>query len=131
LRRRQREREVRRGFTEPLVQVRVELVNEDAARPTMLDGFADVKTRASGRPSLGRAGRNYVSREFVHQAGAQFRGPARHFLAEYLPKIVDKLTPAGKVDPTADHKQGLADLLPSLLQSLKGGQASSGQSPQA
>jgi uncharacterized protein YidB (DUF937 family) len=56
---------------------------------------------------------------------------ASHFLAEYLPKIVDKLTPAGKVDPNADHQQGLADLLPSLLQSLQGGQASSGQSPPA
>ncbi len=40
------------------------------------------------------------------------------FLAEYLPKIVDKLTPAGKVDPTENHQQGLAALLPSLLQSL-------------
>jgi len=48
---------------------------------------------------------------------------ASNFLAEYLPKIVDKLTPAGKIDPTADHQQGLAALLPSLLQSL-GGQAS-------
>jgi uncharacterized protein YidB (DUF937 family) len=28
---------------------------------------------------------------------------ASHFLAEYLPKVVDKLTPEGKVDPTADH----------------------------
>jgi uncharacterized protein YidB (DUF937 family) len=45
------------------------------------------------------------------------------FLAEYLPKIVDKLTPAGKIDPAADHQQGLAALLPSLLQSL-GGQSS-------
>jgi uncharacterized protein YidB (DUF937 family) len=48
---------------------------------------------------------------------------ASNFLAEYLPKIVDKLTPAGKIDPTADHQQGLAALLPSLLQSL-GGQSS-------
>ena len=48
---------------------------------------------------------------------------ASNFLAEYLPKIVDKLTPAGKIDPTADHQQGLAALLPSLLHSL-GGQAS-------
>ena len=48
---------------------------------------------------------------------------ASNFLAEYLPKIVDKLTPEGKVDPAADHQQGLAALLPSLLQSL------SGQSP--
>jgi uncharacterized protein YidB (DUF937 family) len=43
-----------------------------------------------------------------------------HFLAEHLPKVVDKLTPEGKVDPTADHQQGLVDLLPSLLQSLRG-----------
>src|SRR6476660_5649853 len=55
---------------------------------------------------------------------------ASNFLAEYLPKIVDKLTPAGKIDPTADHQQGLAALLPSLLQSL-GGQSSTGQSAQA
>ena len=47
-------------------------------------------------------------------------GVASNFLAEYLPKIVDKLTPEGKVDPTADHQQGLAALLPSLLQSLTG-----------
>jgi len=52
------------------------------------------------------------------------------FLAEYLPKIVDKLTPAGKIDPGADHKQGLAAMLPSLLQSLSG-QSSGGQSGQA
>jgi uncharacterized protein YidB (DUF937 family) len=52
---------------------------------------------------------------------------ASHFLAEYLPKIVDKLPPAGKVDPTADHEQGLAALLPALLQDLRG-QAPSGQS---
>src|SRR6267142_1911797 len=55
---------------------------------------------------------------------------ASTFLAEYLPKIVDKLTPEGKVDPAADHQQGLAALLPSLLQSL-GGQSSGGQSAQA
>ncbi len=54
---------------------------------------------------------------------------ASTFLAEYLPKIVDKLTPEGKVDPAADHQQGLAALLPSLLQSL-GGRSSSGQSAQ-
>jgi uncharacterized protein YidB (DUF937 family) len=55
---------------------------------------------------------------------------ASHFLAEYLPKIVDKLTPTGKVDPNADHQQGLTALLPSLLQSLRG-EAPSGQSAQA
>ena len=51
---------------------------------------------------------------------------ASTFLAEYLPKIVDKLTPAGKVDPTADHQQQLAALLPSLLQSLAGQSSTDG-----
>jgi uncharacterized protein YidB (DUF937 family) len=55
---------------------------------------------------------------------------ASQFLAEYLPKIVDKLTPKGTVDPTADHQEGLAALLPSLLQSL-GGKSSGDQSAQA
>src|SRR5215472_638687 len=55
---------------------------------------------------------------------------ASNFLAEYLPKIVDKLTPEGKVDAAADHQQGLAALLPSLLQSL-GGQPSGDQSARA
>ena len=55
---------------------------------------------------------------------------ASTFLAEYLPKIVDKLTPTGKIDPAADHQQGLAALLPSLLQSL-GGQSPSDQSARA
>jgi uncharacterized protein YidB (DUF937 family) len=52
---------------------------------------------------------------------------ASQFLAEYLPNIVDKLTPKGKVDPTADHQQALTALLPSLLQSL--GSQSSGDQP--
>jgi uncharacterized protein YidB (DUF937 family) len=55
---------------------------------------------------------------------------ASNFLAEYLPKIVDKLTPDGKIDPAADHQQGLAALLPSLLQSL-GGKPGDDQSAQA
>ena len=45
---------------------------------------------------------------------------ASNLLAEFLPKVVDKLTPTGKVDPAADHQQGLAALIPSLLQSLSG-----------
>jgi uncharacterized protein YidB (DUF937 family) len=55
---------------------------------------------------------------------------ASTFLAEYLPKIIDKLTPAGKIDPAADHQQGLAAMLPSLLQSLAG-HSSSDQSVRA
>ncbi len=45
---------------------------------------------------------------------------ASGLLAQFLPKVVDKLTPAGQIDPNADHQQGLAAMLPSLLQSLGG-----------
>lgn len=45
---------------------------------------------------------------------------ASGFLADYLPKIVDKLTPTGAVEPGADTSQGLAALLPSLLSSFGG-----------
>ena len=45
---------------------------------------------------------------------------ASSLLAQFLPKIIDKLTPTGAVDASADHHQGLAALLPSLLQSLGG-----------
>ncbi len=45
---------------------------------------------------------------------------ASGLLAQFLPKVVDKLTPTGQVDPNADHQQGLAAMLPSLLQSLGG-----------
>lgn len=42
---------------------------------------------------------------------------ASGMLSQYLPKIIDKLTPAGQLDPSADAQQGLAALLPSLLES--------------
>jgi uncharacterized protein YidB (DUF937 family) len=46
---------------------------------------------------------------------------ASDFLADYLPKIVDKLTPTGEVGAGGDQAGGLAALLPSLLSSLAGG----------
>jgi uncharacterized protein YidB (DUF937 family) len=45
---------------------------------------------------------------------------ASDFLAQYLPKIVDKLTPAGRVDHGADVQQGLAAVIPLLVQALGG-----------
>jgi uncharacterized protein YidB (DUF937 family) len=48
---------------------------------------------------------------------------ASHFLAEFLPKVVDGLTPNGKLDASADHEQSLASMLPSLLQSFGGGKS--------
>ena len=43
---------------------------------------------------------------------------ASTLLAQYLPMIIDKLTPHGQINPAADHPQGLAALLPSLLKTL-------------
>jgi uncharacterized protein YidB (DUF937 family) len=39
-------------------------------------------------------------------------------MADQLPKVVDKLTPQGKIDPNANIQQALGGLLPSLLQSF-------------
>lgn len=47
---------------------------------------------------------------------------ASGFLADYLPKIIDKLTPKGEVDAGADASSSLAELLPSLLSGIGGGQ---------
>ena len=47
---------------------------------------------------------------------------ASTILAQYLPKVVDKLTPQGQIDPNANHQQALTDLVPSLLQSFFGGE---------
>ena len=47
-----------------------------------------------------------------------------NLMAEHLPKVVDKLTPAGQIDPNADIEQGLSNLIPALLGKLGGtGQA--------
>ena len=85
------------------------------------------------QPISGDQIRNVLGSEQVKALAAKMGvdpAQASNFLAEFLPKVVDKLTPTGKIDPAADHQQGLAALLPSLLQSLAG-QASSGQSAQA
>jgi uncharacterized protein YidB (DUF937 family) len=49
---------------------------------------------------------------------------ASQLLAKFLPNVVDKLTPNGHVDSSADHSQNLAGLLPSLLQNFGGGNLS-------
>jgi uncharacterized protein YidB (DUF937 family) len=98
------------------------------------DTFSSWVGMGENQPISGNQVQNALGSDQVKALAAKMGvdpAQASHFLAEYLPKIVDKLTPAGKVDPAADHQQGLAALLPSLLQSLQGDQAPSGQSPQA
>ncbi len=41
---------------------------------------------------------------------------ASEILAQHLPQVVDKLTPNGTIDPNAHSEEGLASLLPSVLQ---------------
>lgn len=48
---------------------------------------------------------------------------ASGLLAEYLPKVVDKLTPQGAIDPNANHQQSLTTLIPALMQSFARGGA--------
>jgi|SRR5205809_4631071 len=43
---------------------------------------------------------------------------ASQMLAQYLPKVVDKLTPQGQIDPNANHQADLTSLIPALLQSF-------------
>jgi uncharacterized protein YidB (DUF937 family) len=42
-------------------------------------------------------------------------------LAEHLPKVVDRLTPEGKIDPNTNTEDGVASLIPSLLKQFGSG----------
>src|SRR5438067_6049206 len=97
------------------------------------DAFSSWVGMGENQPISGNQIQNALGSDEVSALAAKMGvdpAQASQFLAEYLPKIVDKLTPAGKVDPNADSQQGLAALLPSLLQSL-GGKSGGDQSAQA
>ncbi len=97
------------------------------------DAFSSWVSMGENQPVSGNQIQNAIGSDQISALAARMGvdpAVASQFLAEYLPKIVDKLTPAGKVDPGADTQQGLAALLPSLLQSL-GGKPGGDQSAQA
>jgi uncharacterized protein YidB (DUF937 family) len=97
------------------------------------DAFSSWVSMGENQPVSGNQVQNAIGSDQISALAAKMgvdRNQASQFLAEYLPKIVDKLTPAGKVDPNANTQQGLAALLPSLLQSL-GGKPGGDQSAQA
>src|SRR3954465_3742515 len=54
---------------------------------------------------------------------------ASEMLAEHLPNVVDRLTPAGAIDPNAHGQEGLAALIPSLLQQFASGGSAQPQRP--
>ena len=98
------------------------------------NAFSSWVGMGENQPISGNQIQNAVGSDQVNALAAKLGvdpAQASHFLAEYLPKVVDKLTPEGKADPTADHQQGLANLIPSLLQSLGGKPSGGGGSGQA
>ena len=118
------------GGANPLIGVIGGLLQQSGGLQGLMNKFSQAgqgNTFASwvgmeqNQPISGDQIQNVLGPEQINQLAAKLGidpSQASHFLAEYLPKVVDKLTPAGKIDPNADHRQGLADLIPSLLQSL-------------
>ena len=87
------------------------------------NAFSSWVGMGENQPISGNQIQNVLGSDQVNALAAKLGvdpAQASHFLAEYLPKVVDKLTPEGKAAPTADHQQGLANLIPPLLQSLGG-----------
>ncbi len=85
--------------------------------------FASWVGTGENQPISGSDIHKVVGPEQVNALGAKLGidpSQASHFLAEYLPKFVDQLTPGGKIDSSANHQQSLASLIPSLLQSFGG-----------
>jgi uncharacterized protein YidB (DUF937 family) len=88
------------------------------------DAFASWVGTGQNQEISGREINNALGSDQVNALAAKLGidpNQASQVLAQYLPKVVDQLTPAGKIEPDADHQQGLADLIPSLLQGFGGG----------
>jgi uncharacterized protein YidB (DUF937 family) len=93
-------------------------------------GLGDVFSSGVGmgqnKPGSASQVQNILGSDHVKAIAAQLGvdpAKASSFLAEYLPKIIDKQTPSGKVDAGAEPQGGLAALLPSLLASVTGQRA--------
>lgn len=118
------------GAANPVLGALGGLMTQNGGLQGLLDKFTKGGLGDAASSWVGMGENKPVSADQVHQAlGADQisavaaklgidTSKASGLLAEFLPKIIDKLTPAGKVDESADHQQGLAELLPSLLKSL-------------
>lgn len=90
------------------------------------DTFSSWVGTGENQPVSSNQIQNILGSEQVQALAAKMGiNPAQvsQLMAEHLPKVVDKLTPEGKIDPAANHQEGLANLIPSLLQSFGGGGA--------
>ncbi len=120
------------GEENPLLSALGGLMSGNGGVQGLLDKFTKGGLGDAAASWVGMGENKAVSADQVHHAlGADQisevaaklgvdTSKASSLLAEFLPKIIDKLTPSGQVDASADHHQGLAALLPSLLQSFGG-----------
>lgn len=120
------------GAANPVLGALGGLMTQNGGLQGLLDKFTKGGLGDAANSWVGMGEHKPVSADQVHQAlGADQisavaakldidTSKASALLAEFLPKIIDKLTPSGQVDASADHHQGLAALLPALMDSLRG-----------
>lgn len=83
------------------------------------DIFAGWVSNGPNPPVTGQQLQRVFGQDTVNQLASKLGvdgGQASNLLAQFLPDIIDKLTPGGKIDPNQNVEQGLAGLLPGLLQ---------------
>lgn len=83
------------------------------------DVFAGWVSTGPNPPISGQQLQGVLGQDTVNQLAGKLGmdgGQASNLLAQFLPDVVDKLTPGGKIDANQNVEQGLAGLLPSLLQ---------------
>ncbi|HKP02983.1 MAG TPA: YidB family protein [Chthoniobacterales bacterium] len=124
------------GGANPLLGVLAGLLAQSGGLPGLLNKFTqaghDDKVKSwistgDNEPIAPDQVRNVVGQDQINAIAAKLGvdpAQASQLLAKFLPNMVDKLTPNGQVDPSADHSTNLAGLLPSLLQGFGGGNLS-------
>ena len=124
------------GGANPLLGVLAGLLAQSGGLPGLLSKFTqaghDDKVKSwistgENEPIAPDQVRNVIGQDQLSAIASKLGvdpAQASQLLAKFLPNMVDKLTPNGQVDSSADHSQNLAGLLPSLLQSFGGGNLS-------
>lgn len=84
------------------------------------DVFAGWVSNGPNPPISGQQLQGVLGQDTVNQLASKLGmdgSQASNLLAQFLPDVVDKLTPGGKIDANQNVEQGLAGLMPGLLQS--------------
>ncbi len=117
------------GDANPIVGLLTGLLNQNGGLQGLLGQFASKGLGDAAQSWVGMGENQPVSGEQIQSVlgNEQIAAIAAKLgidpsmasgaIASVLPKVVDKLTPTGQVDPDADHAGGIAAMLPGLLQS--------------